>query len=647
MTRIRAVEAAAAFALGIAALTIAARAGVSNLDAVPDVLRAVAATLVLVSIAGYAPARLLVSSDLWPHFWVCVLLVGSASVGLGLTALGFLGLPFGVSLAVLLSAGLVAGGAVRARLGPARTDAGALAAAGGRRLTLAWPIYLAVVLVALLLVPLFAQGSVTVQGTNPDALLGVGAAEFLQHSHPTEIDEALPVDRMPLVWRSKYPIYYVLAGASSLSGLDPTETFAAFSAVLAALTAAAFMLVARHVLGAGPRAAVLTMAVVGLDGAVTYLALHPYHNQLWGTMALAPILLFGLRLLSEPNRRDAVLLAGFLLLGLAAYPLMVLFPALALAAAAAVSYRSRLLRIRRPRMPRSSLGWAGWVLAALLAAPAVLVVGLGVFEKSGSAAELLVSGGSLGPWRGDLDHYLPPGFFIGVGGVAGYVTAALVLAAAVLGVARLPAVQRAAFAAMIAGGVLFGVYFRLREFGEYFYFKVLAFLAPVVLVIAVAWLASRAGRSVLRGPAIAGAAAVVLVALQFGGLRSELSVTVLQLDAQTLELGDAAGRLPEGASLRVDVLPDGSQLWAGYVLSGHPLSTLTPLTGTTYPHLPVGRKADFIVADSRLDIDPWPDSEGRPLFDNGKFRLYRMLKEVPGPDLSSKRMVDPLGDSFD
>ncbi len=645
MTRIHVGESAAAVAVGVAALAIAAYVGVKDLEAVPDVVRAVAATMLLVSVAGYAPARLLVGPELWPHFWVLVCLVGCVSAGLGLTALGFLGLPFEVSLPALLAAGALAAAAIRLRLGPARPGAEELAAAGGRRLTLAWPSYLAVVLVALLVTPIFVNGFATVQGNNPDAVLGVGTAELLQHTHPAAIDEDLPVDRMPLVWRSKYPIYYVLAGASSLSGLDPTQTFATLSAVLAALTAAAFMLVARYGLGATPRAAVLTMALVGFDRAVYYLALHPYHNQLWGTMALAPILLFGLRLLERPSRRDAVLLAGFLLLGLAAYPLMVLFPVLALAAAGAALHRSGRLRFRRPRLPRSRLGRTGWVAAALLAGPAALVVGLGVVEKSVSAAQLLLSGSSLSPWRGDLDDYPSPGSFIAVTGELGQVAALLVLGAALLGVRRLPAVPRAAFTAMIAGGLLFSVYFRFREFGEYFYFKLLAFLAPVVLLAAAVWLAAGAGRH--RAGRLALAASVVLVALQLAGLRREIAVTGLQLDSETLELRDAADRLPQGASVRVDVLPDGRQLWVGYVLSDHPLSTLNPLVGTTYPHIERGRKADFIVADSRVPAYPWPDSAGPPLFDNGKFRLYRMSAAVPGPDRSSKRMIDQFSQAFE
>lgn len=641
----RLAEPAAAAALAIAALAIAAYAGVKGLSAVPDVARVVLAALALLTVSGYAPARLLVPRDLWPHFWVFVLLAGCATAGLALTFLGFLGLPFAVSVALLAGAGAVAAVALRLRLGPARPSAEDSAAAGGWRCRFLWPGHLGVLVAALLLLPVLSSGYATVQGANPDAMLGVGAAEFLQHAYPTSVDSDLPVDQMPLVWRSKYPIYYTLAAASSLSGLDATEAIAAFSAVLGALTAAGFMVLARYGLGAGPRGALLVMGVVGLDRVVAYLALHPYFNQLWGTLALAPILLFGLRLLRRPSRPVAVLFSGFLVIGLAAYPLMVLFPALALLGGALASYRAGHIRPRRPRLPRTMAGRIGWAAVAVVAAPAALVVGLGVAEKTGSAAKLLFTGGSLAPWQGDLSFYRPPGFFVGVGGPAGYVVAALALLAAVLAVRRLEPVARGAFVAMIAGGAFFGLYFRLRHFGEYFYFKVLAFLAPVVLVAAAVWLATRVARGGTAGRIAAGAA-VIVVALQLQGLRREVFTTGLQLDSDTISLRQAAARLPDGASLRLDVIDDGRQLWAGYVLSDNPLSTLRPLLGTTYPHPRVGRKADFVVADTRLGPAPPPDAVGGPLYSNAKFRVYRMDEDVPGPDVSSKRMVDTFSETF-
>ena len=266
-------------------------------------------------------------------------------------------------------------------------------------------------------------------------------------------------------------------------------------------------------------------------------------------------------------------------------------------------------------------------------------------EKASSAFEVLVTGGSLQPWRGDLTHFLEPGFFVGVQGTPGYLAAGLVLAAAVAATLELPRLRRAALGAALAGGTLFAVYFRLREFGEYFFFKVLAFLAPIALVAAAAWLGARAARGGWAGR-VAIVAAAALVSCQLLSLRQEVGVTGLQLERETIELGDGAKRLPPGASLRLDVIAGGRQLWAGYVLREHPLTTRNPVVGTTYPHAPVGRKADYIVADRRLGLERWPDAAGPPVFENSFFRIYRMRAGVPGPDRSSKRMVDDFSEAF-
>jgi hypothetical protein len=76
------------------------------------------------------------------------------------------------------------------------------------------------------------------------------------------------------------------------------------------------------------------------------------------------------------------------------------------------------------------------------------------------------------------------------------------------------------------------------------------------------------------------------------------------------------------------------------VLSEHRLTTLTPLVGTTYPHPPRGRKADFIVVDARLSPEAVPDAVGPPLLSNEKFRLFKMRADVPGADRASRRMVN-------
>jgi hypothetical protein len=634
----------------VLALAVAGDAGVKGFGALPEALRATAALLALVCVAGYAPARLLVPRSMERDTALLVPLVGCATAGLGLTALGFLRIPWPASLALLLAAGAGAGIAVRMRMGPARVSLRGAA----------WPAYLVVLLTMLALVPVFRDDLATVYGFNPDGHLSVGAAEFLQHSRPESIDASLPVDRMPLVWRSKYPIYYVLAGASSLSGLDPIEAFAAVSALLAAFTALGFMLLARHTLRAPPGAALLAMGLVGLDRLVAHLALHPYHNQLWGTLALPLMLMFGWRLLEEPDRRTGVLFALFLVLGLLAYPLMVVFPLLALGAGALARARRDGFSPPRPRAPATTRGRALAALAVIVAVPAALVLLRGVYEKSSSAADVLLPGRSLAAWRGDLRAFPQLGFFFGAPGKAvgpsgigeapAWLGGALALAAVGAAIASLRALPRdvaAGIGAVIAGGLALTLYFRLRTGGEYFYFKLLAFLAPLVVACAAVGLA-RAWAGARR-PLALGAAALVAIwtGLAVLGLRQEVRNTGPQLTPGLLALRDAANTLPAGSSVRLDLPTDGSQLWAGYMLAAHPLSSQTPLVGTTYPHVPPGRKADFILAPSHPRGGLSRDATGPPVATVPGYRLYRMKRTVPGPDVSSKRMQEGLGQNLE
>ncbi len=156
--------------------------GVKGVAGVPDAVRGVLAALLLFGVTGYAPARLLIPRALFPHLPFFVLGFGAAVSCLGLSVLGFFGVPIVASLAVLLGGGLVAGLLLRVRRGPARAEEAALAGAGGRTLAWAWPAYIALMLVALCLIPTFRAGYGSVPGTNPDGMLSVGTAEFLQHN---------------------------------------------------------------------------------------------------------------------------------------------------------------------------------------------------------------------------------------------------------------------------------------------------------------------------------------------------------------------------------------------------------------------------------------------------------------------------------
>ena len=621
-----------------AVLAIAWNAGVKGAGVAPDIVRGGAALLALLVVAGYAPARLLAPSELRVHLPLLVPLVGAMTAGLALSALGFVGVPLPISVAVLLAAGVAAALLVRVRLGPARPAQAELAAAGGRWLALAGPAYIALLLAAALMIPVLRDQLVSVPGTNPDAMLGAGTVELLRNAGPLDVRPELPVDRMPVVWNSKYPIYYVLAGAAELSGLSTLELWAAAGAVLAGLTAIGFFLLARYSLRAGPLAALLAMGLVAADRVLAHLALHPYHNQLWGTLALAPMLLFGLRFIDAPNRRDGALTTLFLVIGLLAYPLMVLFPAAAFTAAWLRVRRERgAAPLPRPRLPRRRRGL--WLVVAVAAFPAGLVLLAGALQKMVGAARVLLGSGV--PWGGDVTSYRWFSWLVGVEGPAGTVTGVAILAFALLGLRRAPRNVAVPLGVTVVVSAVVATYlFFLRPFSEYFHFKVVAFLFPLLLVAAACWLADRAGpsgNSNLTRLAAAGATALIAAVLLVG-LRNEIAANALQADRPTLELRAAAARiLPPNASVRLDVA-NGRQLWAGYVLADHPVTAIAPINNTSYPYPPAGRRADFIVAERRLKPrGPWPDAAGPALYENKIFRLYRMRDDVPGRDAASQR----------
>ncbi len=623
------------------ALAIAGNAGVKGTSGLGDTLRAVGATGALLLVCGYAPARLLVPRSMWPHFPVFVPLVGAATAGFGLTILGFAKVPFDVSLPIVAGVGLVAAVAVRLRAGPATPDADDLAAAGGRLFTLGWPAYVAALLIALALVPVYRDGFATLLGANPDGMLGAGTAEFLQNASPGDVDPALPVDAMPSVWESKYPIYYVLAGAASISGLDPVQVFPGVAAVLIALTAAGFMLLARYGLRATAAASVLAMAFVASNRVTAHLGLHPYFNQLWGTFAFPMMLLFGLRFIWTPTRRDGILLALFLALGLAAYPLMILFPAVALGTAIWMQRKERTgIWALRPKLPRTRL-WL-WFPLALVVIPAGLALIAGVLDKSGDAIDVLTGSQSLLGWTGDLKHYYEIDWFFGAIGVIGLAGFIAVLWLAIVALRRLPDEIGKPLLWTVYVGLFFSFYFRIRTHGQYFEFKVVAFLLPLLLTAAAVQLGAFAqGLRTRSALGAATGAAAILIAMGTG-LGKEIRETPAQAPQATFELRDWAQRLPAGASIRLDVADD-RQLWGGYMLATHPLVAQRPIVGTTYPAPPQGRKADYVLADARAPRSGSRDTTGPPVFENGRYRIYRMKASVPGPDRASQRFRETLG----
>lgn len=615
------------------------------LETLPDLARTGLATLALFGLAGYPLARLLVPRALLGHFWLLVLPLGAASSTLALTILGFAHVPLPVSLALTLAGGAAAALWLRARRGPVRATELRGHQSGAFTARLLWPLLIASVVAGLTLMPSYRTGTLVVPGQNADPHLVTGAAEVLREGPPTAVQPDLPVDRVSPYWQSKYPIYYALAAVSELAGLDPVHAFPVLSAAILGLFALGTFVLARHLLFVGAFAATLVVAFTSLDRVVLHLVVHPYYNQLWGLFTLPFILLFGFRFLERPAARDGALALLFLALGAFGYPLMLPFPLVALGVGALVAWRRRGAELGDWRAPLRRLrrSRARWVAVAL--AVPVVVVGAGLtlaaVWKGVQAAEVVVPWGNLVGWQGDRPG-LPLARYFGLPDLGALVVlplTALVLAAGAALMRARPEV-RIGLATMSVAAVAMGASFHFRQYGEYFEFKIFAFVGPIVLALATAALAVLVRRP--RQPAQRVAAAVALVALGASaivGARDELDLVAAQTAPEVLELREWADRLPPDASVRLDMPPDSYQLWAGYMLHEQPLSALATIDGTTYPRVFPGSKADYaltLAAQSRP-----PDAVDEVVMQNAFYNLYRLDPALPGPDRSTRARIQP------
>lgn len=620
-------------AAGLLALWIAGRAGVQHipasgiLDSVQAALRALAAALALFAVCGFGITRLLLPQELRRYEPLWALAVGAAVLALGMTVLGFAYVPFKAALALLALASVALAVAVLRRGGT-----------GAPQLRpLAWPAFLAALLAAVALVPYFVAGFPTVTGSGSDAFHAVGAAEFLQHNYPTSVNPAGPLDQMPPLWSSKQPIYYALGSVASVAGLEPYQTLAPVAALIAALAAAGIFLVARELLSGSLAGSAVAMGVTGLDAMVLRAPLNPYFNQTWGYFAFPFSLVLSWWAVRRRSAGAAVLLGLFLLLEAFAYPLALPLPALALIVFFALDARERRMRDERvlPRgLPRGRRGAAA--LAALAAALLVaLAVPLhGAAGKMASAASLLFDpNSSLKAWAGDVFDFIPAHKFFALPGTLWWLFAGALALLAAWSLRRLERPLGAGLAALLVVFLAAAVWFRQRQYGQYFEFKVLAFAAPLLIACAVVGLA-RIGRVGLLLMAAFVAAAGV-------SAQSEVRASSPQLSRPFLELRQWARDLPPNASVRLDTWPP-NQLWGSYFLSHQRLCSLDPLLGTQYPHVAYARRAQFILFDDMAQRffrgRPPIDSVGAPLHRNERFKLYRARRGIPGPGGCSRRL---------
>ena len=649
LPRSAAVAAIAALVAAASALWLARDQGAAHPGVVSELCRTVGAALLVFGFSGYGLARVLSPPALRPHLPLLVFPVGAAASALALAVLGVLHVPFKVSLACVLAAGIVAAILVRRHMGPL-TLRGRDPEAGGAVVRLVWPAFALTLVLAVVLIPLFRAGVPTVLGQNGDAVLATDTVEFVQKAPATSRRDDLPVDRVPLVWRSKLPIFYSMGATATLAGLTPLGVFAGQAALVLGLAAIGFFLFAFYALGAGPWAAIAALAALPLNRMMLYVADHPYYNQTWGLFALPFLLTLGLLWLRRPDRRLLGLFLLFAAIGACAYPLMLLFPAAFLAVAALVHWRRARREGRsvewpaRVRLPPRGRALLIAIPVVLVAIPATLVLVRGVGEKLGSAFTILLPGRSLVGWGG-LVPYFPVHRFLGLPDPAWLGIALAVLLGVAVAWALWIAPRDVAIPALVVilAALLFALEFRLRKHGSLFYFKDLGFLAPIALTLAVVGLAdlvrrAARGRAVWRAIAVAGATGLA-VAFVLND-REELAQTNEQSNVYVRELGSWSRDIPPRASVRIDMVPSTYQLWTYHFFSRHRLSSTHPIL-VFFPHPPIGRKADFVLVE-RSDGPPPADVEGPPIRENPQFALYRLKPSIPGPDVSSQRMLEPI-----
>ena len=434
---------------------------------------------------------------------------------------------------------------------------------------------------------------------------------------------------MPLVWRSKPPIYLAFGAVARVAGMEPYAVIATLQAALLALGALGFWLLARELLGAGAWAAGAAMGLVGLNRMTLFTGMHPYFNQTWGYMALPFAIVLAWYVVRRRSRGGLLLFASFLGVLVFAYPLAMPIPLIAAIIFWAFERRRQgrsLLRLPRLRNKRNLL----WIVPLFL----LLLLPLqGVLEKVSVSTRVLAPGYSLVNWGGDLTGFFPERYFLGFDeagmGLAGMI---LLIGGLVLALRAAPRDIRWGLGGIVAFGVL------------------AALLLPparvrLVLPLQGARVRGAAGRGG-RGDR-AGAAEVDVGQRARAGLPH-------RRDAPRRREGDRPRRSTScpracsssSASTRCcrptspcasTCRPTGASCGRGSSSSGQPLCSQRPVLETSYPHVPVSRKADYVLVD-----DDWRkpfDAVGPPVLTLDRYVLYRLRADVPGPDRCSRKMT--------
>jgi hypothetical protein len=185
--------------------------------------------------------------------------------------------------------------------------------------------------------------------------------------------------------------------------------------------------------------------------------------------------------------------------------------------------------------------------------------------------------------------------------------------------------------AVFALGALGSYWFHRRVYGQYFDFKLLAYVGPAAVMTAAV------GAS--RLPVIGWVALAAFGLTAFHGADSELAATGNQLSLEVRAVSTVPRLVGAGRSVRLDMNPP-LQIWVAYFLHEEPLCSQRPLLGTSYPHVAISRKARYILADA--EALPPSDAAGPAVAEVGQFALYRERPDVPGVDRCSRTRVQTI-----
>ena len=150
------------------------------------------------------------------------------------------------------------------------------------------------------------------------------------------------------------------------------------------------------------------------------------------------------------------------------------------------------------------------------------------------------------------------------------------------------------------------------------------------MAAAFAGLATRVPRVAM----VAGLAALAFVL--YDGARREVGVTFDQTTAGLHDVARWDHEVRASESIRIDVPASGWQMWCWYFLPHHRVSVTDPLAGI-FPHPPYSRKADLVLVMAN-QREPG-DAVGPPVRRNAEYVLYRLRRDIPGPDLSSRALI--------